>query len=288
MARATAYDGGVHKLLLAGSVLMVACDGTETPVVNGPHDLYQVTGEHIPVTSQQGLAYGFHDASFGDGKWPMNQLGTAFTLVAQHGLGDPQASTDDALAMHALALTLDVQRGAQVAGVTGYVGDAGAFDPTSAPRDPVVGTVDGDLVSAGPGDIDVSIAPFGTAVPITLHAARVQLIAGPDELQAIISGAVEPAFVNDQLVRSWKTLLDQLVARDCETRTPPGCDCANGSQGALALGLFDVDHDCVVDIDDILENPLVQSVTTPDVTIDGQQMLSFGFGVDAAFVRRVD
>jgi len=278
----------VHRLFAACCVLVAACDGTEAPVVSGPHDLYQVTVEHIPVTSQQSAAYGFHDAAWGDGKWAINQLGVAFMTASQQGLGDPQASTDDAIAMHQLELTLDVQRNPEVGGVTSYVGLASAFDPTSPLHDPLVGTADGELVSAGPGELDLAMAPFGTVLPFTLHEAHVELIAGPDDLQATISGAVEPAFVNEELIPSWKVVLDQLVARDCPTQTPPACGCATGSRGLYVINLFDLDHDCVVEVDDLLQNSFLQSATQPDVTFEGEPAVSFGFAVDAAFVRRVD
>jgi hypothetical protein len=202
--------------------------------------------------------------------------------------GDPQASTDEALTMHHLEVTLDVQRHAAVAGVASYVGIAIAYDPTSPLHDPLVGTADGDLVSAGPGDLELAMAPFGTALPFTLHAAHVELIAGADEMQAIISGTVAPAFVDNDLMPSWKTQLDGIVARDCTTRTPPGCGCVPGSPGQSALALFDSTHDCVVDVADLLASSLVQSATQPDVMRNGQQFLSFGFAMDGAFVRRVD
>ena len=52
------------------------------------------------------------------------------------------------------------------------------------------------------------------------------------------------------------------------------------------VSFFDTTPDCNVTVTELQNNSLIQSLFAPDVTVEGQQALSFGFAftaVDATF-----
>ncbi len=58
------------------------------------------------------------------------------------------------------------------------------------------------------------------------------------------------------------------------------------STGRSYLTLFDKSpKDCVISLDEIRNSTLIQSLLMPDVTVEGQNALSFGFGVTAVRLR---
>lgn len=274
------------KKLLVGVAIVVA--GCADPVsVSGPHRLYQVSGEQIPTTSDQAKAYAIEsDGVLLDG------LGRAFAELTTQGFADPQAATDQVLMASHLGFTIDVQQpgGDQSptpAAVNTYAGSAIAFDPSSPTQPALEGTADHALVHAGPGDLMVVLAPFGTPLEVPLHDARVQLIAGPEQLQAIITGGVARGTIDDVLIPSWVPVLGEVVARDCTAPTTATCGCATDSPGANAVQNFDANHDCTITADELVHSYWVQTFTTFEETIDGVQLLAFGFALDATFVRTV-
>ncbi len=53
--------------------------------------------------------------------------------------------------------------------------------------------------------------------------------------------------------------------------------CASGSTGKTILNLFDTTpKNCMVTVDEIKNNTLIQSLLAPDVKIDGKDALSLG------------
>jgi hypothetical protein len=270
----------VSKLLAGVAIVAAGC--ADPDVVSGPHRLYQVTGEHLPTTEDDARAYGMND-----------QLGLAFALIVDQGLGDPQGATDRAFMANQVHVVVDVQQPETdakptPAAVNTYAGGAHGYDPTSPVQPPLTGTANGSLVSAGPGALAVTVAPFGMPLPITLHGATIELIAGPDELQAVVAGGVDEPTIKNVLAPSWALALAPIVARDCSAlTTPPTCGCVTKSPGGDAIAVLDANHDCVLTADELLQNPLVVSATSADLTIDGQPVVSFAFSLDATFVRSV-
>jgi hypothetical protein len=269
----------VSKLLTGVAIMAAGC--TDPVPVSGPHRVYQVNAEHVPTTKDDAAAYGAHD-----------QLGQALAYVVDQGLGDPQGATDKAFMANQLQLTVDLQQPdtdatSKPAAVNTYVGGAQAFDPSSPTQPPLTGTANGSLINAGPGDLPVVIAIFGMPLTITLHGATIQLIAGPSELQAVVNGGVDQPTIANVIVPSWALALAPIVARDCPNPHPPDCGCVDHSPGGDAILVMDANRDCMLTADEIAASSIVQSLAGSDLKVDGQPVVSFGFGLDATYARTV-
>jgi hypothetical protein len=76
------------------------------------------------------------------------------------------------------------------------------------------------------------------------------------------------------------------MSQDCANRSaPPRCGCALTPTYNLDLWLYAFDtspQDCIITTTEILQDSTTNSLTTPDVTIAGERVLSFGFGFTAA------
>jgi hypothetical protein len=267
----------VRRLL---PILLVA--GCASDPLTGPHDLYRLTGEQMPKSSQASVAYGIDV----DGTGKSNSLGELFQLMVQEDLGNPQAGTNQVFTMQPPALVIDVQHSAQndVVGVNAFAGDVAAYDPSSPPQPPLVAVSAYPTVTVAGGDLPAVIAPFGVAIPLVMHDAHVTLTAGPDFVDGIVSGAIDTAIVTDQLAPQWQPIVQALVARDCTRRN---CGCEPGTPGETAEFYFDTNKDCTISVDEILSSTIVHDLLTA-VTADGRPIFTFGFGVSAAFVRTVD
>jgi hypothetical protein len=262
-------------LLLAGVLGLVACDEAGP---YGHHTLYRLTAEHAPASAELAGAYGL-DLN-GDSTHD-NQLGSALGIMMYYGLGDVQNATDQAVAAHTVELVVDVQydgRGDSV--VNTFVGSADAYDPTAPMQTPIEGTNDGPYVKASGSDMPIVIAPFGVATPVVLHDAHVELFAGPASLTAIIGGGLDPEFATGTLMMQWRDVVQAIVDRDC-SRMAPDCNCLTGTPGETAISYFDPDRDCTITLDELANGYIVPGVLDPDMKVDGEPMLSFGFGIDA-------
>jgi len=67
--------------------------------------------------------------------------------------------------------------------------------------------------------------------------------------------------------------------------SPPNCGCTADGTGKKVLDLFDgglagTQKDCMVSVEEIKGNSLIQSLLAPDVTIDGKMALSLGIKVE--------
>jgi len=165
------------------------------------------------------------------------------------------------------------------------------FGVAATPRDtPLAGAIASGQLTAGPGhlsiDIPIAISP---PTPITLIGARVA--ASPNGLgimTGVIDGGVTVSDVNTKIYPALQGSINVQIGLDCPTPTsPPGCGCGNGTLGMTYVGLFDTNHDCTVSVDEIKNNSLIQSLFAPDVMLEGQSALSFGFGftaVEATYV----
>jgi hypothetical protein len=126
---------------------------------------------------------------------------------------------------------------------------------------------------------------FGSPpVVIELIGARVKLemVASTGIAQSVIAGAITQAELDAKVYPGIHQGVTAAVAADCTTTTPPDCGCAASSTGRTMINLFDTNpKNCVISIDEIKNNTLIQSLFAPDVTIGGQQALSFGVAVTA-------
>src|SRR5262245_30539585 len=136
----------------------------------------------------------------------------------------------------------------------------------------------------GPGTATIELAIFSDddPIPVQLIGARfVGTAAGSGITDAKLAGAITFEGINDGLIPALGNQLRASIATDCPTAVPPDCTCAAGSPGETAIATFDDDHDCAVTDNELRMNTLVQALFMTDVTIDGIDGLSFGFGVTA-------
>lgn len=164
------------------------------------------------------------------------------------------------------------------------------LSPDSPDDAAVGGTIVGGTFNGGPGAVSLLISlGGGNPVPLTLIGARIKASGmdadGIDDL--IIGGALTEEDLNTQVLPAIVSELGPSIAMDCPTTTPPDCGCMSGSTGATVLGLFDGiltsprTPDCMVTVEEVKANTLIQSLLAPDVTIDGKAALSLGVKLQA-------
>jgi hypothetical protein len=237
-----------------------------------------------------------------------NQLGMVLGTLSSQGF-DVQGATDAAVSMGQILLLAEANVGTPTAATfTLYTGanpvpapcngatdtvcrrhlaGTGSFDlaAASAHDTPLTGTLMNGTLTAGPGSLHVPLVIFGSApVTVELIGARVkiEMVAGTGFAQSVIAGAVTQAELDAKVYPGIHQGATAAVAADCTTTTPPDCGCAVGSTGRTFIQLFDTNpKNCVISIDEIKNNTLIQSLFAPDVTIGGQQALSLGFAATA-------
>jgi hypothetical protein len=239
-----------------------------------------------------------------------NQLSTVFAALITQGF-DVQAATDAAISRGSILMLGEAALGAgSPAGATFtmYAGAdpqpppcAGATDlvcrrhltgagmfglaAASAHDPPIAGTIANGTLVAGPGHLQVSVVfPGGAPVLLELIGARVRLqpVTAASLGPSVIAGAITVAQRDSKIYPAIQQTASALVAADCPIKTPPDCGCAVGSLGRTYLNLFDTaPKDCMITVQEISESPLIKSLFAPDVTVEGQAAISFGFGVTA-------
>jgi len=170
-----------------------------------------------------------------------------------------------------------------------------AIDPSTPDDAPLVGTVSDNALEVGPGAMSLEFVN-GDSPPIRfdLLGARAHVaLDGSGEM--LLAGGLSMSQVDDELGPLIQQVAAQIVERDCcGTPTSPyptcdgikGCGCRDGSQGKEIIGLFDLNHDCMLTAMEVLDSSIAQSLLAPDITVDGQDLLSVGvqtFLVGATF-----
>ena len=149
----------------------------------------------------------------------------------------------------------------------------------------VTGKIVGGTFNGGPGNIALKIAIGGPqGVQLDLIGARAKATGMSDTgIDSVtVAGALSQEALNTQVLPAIHMQLGPLITKDCPTTTGD-CGCpAGNSTGKTILGLFDNNpKNCVVTLDEIKGNSLLQSLLAPDVTIDGTMALSLGLKVKA-------
>jgi len=263
--------------------------------------------QQLPKSNPEAIMYGL---DLNGDQVVDNQLGAVFAAFTAQGL-DMQAASDTAIARGTILMLAEASVGGAVANAatfTMYTGanaqppacsgptdtvcrrhlqGTGSFDlaATSAHDPPLAGSIANQTLIAGPGHLQVSLAFLGgTPRPLELIGARVRLqpVAANSLGQSVLAGAVPMAQIDTQIYPAIQQSASAQVAIDCTNMTPPACGCTAGSKGATYLSLFDTTpKDCKITIDEVSNNTLLKSLFAPDVTIEGQQALSLGFGITA-------
>jgi hypothetical protein len=264
--------------------LLLILVGGCTEHVSGPHYGFRVTDEVVPSTALAAELVGLDI----DGQPGVdNRLGDVFAFL-NSGLvrvENVQVNTEQAFAMKLLVATLDIETASPdfVAAPVGIRQFAAAPDevdleaPTPAQ---LIGTIDDSgIATAGPGELDAVIAPFGTPLVVHLSAARARLSIRDGRVTGSVGGALLAAEV-ENITAAWQQSLVPILAADC-VPSSSSCTCTHDSPAETLDIEFDADHDCAITIDEITTNPQYRSATAPDLHLDGHPAVSFGYALGA-------
>lgn len=164
-----------------------------------------------------------------------------------------------------------------------HLDGSGTFEISpSAPRDqPLLGSIAGGTLDAGPGNLSMN-AVLTTPLTVDLIGARVHVTSISEVgLTGTIGGAITQSDLTTKIIPAWVSDWNAQLAADCGT-TPPNCGCTPSSSGESLQALFDdAPNDCVISVAEVQGNSLLQSLLSPDVTIDGVNALSFSFDFTA-------
>jgi hypothetical protein len=276
-------------------------DGGVIPVL--PPNRYVIGTQIIPLNNAQATQLGL-DLD-GDAQVD-NQLGMVMATFTSQGLisnNDPVRKGETITLINLGAGDLSNTTPATFATFTGTnpqppacngVGDTicgnhlqgtGSFDisPDSPLSAPLVGAIAGGMMTAGPGALSMEFVLHGP-VALDLIGARVRIASVSQDglTSGVIAGGVRGADVDAKLIPAWAQIFEAKSNLDCPGNTPPACGCTSGSEGETILGLFDsAPQDCAIDVNEVRNNSLIQSLISPDLTIDGQPALSLGIGFTA-------
>jgi hypothetical protein len=280
----------------------------------GPHYGYVVNQIEIPTTNEQVRQLGL-DLD-GDGVVD-NRLGTMMAALGGQGL-DLQRLNNAALARGDLLLLLELQTpsfsDASGAALWTRLGHqplpAPCIDPedftscgqhltggasfqiaADSPDDAfVLGKLTGGTFAGGPGKLMLRLLlASGAPITVNLVSARASIGALSESSleKVILAGALTQTEIDTNVIPALQTRYAQLVAQDCVPASgPPECGCDAGSMGETVIGLFDTSpKDCTITYQEIRNNTLIQNLLSPDITIDGQPLVSVGVGASAVEAR---
>ena len=297
---------------------LCSCGTEELLPIRGEHESYVVSRERVPLTNTQARELGL-DLNGDDAI--DNQLGMVLSTLAAQNFLQSQIRTDGVIDRGGLIQLIDFQRpteadGDAAAGFSLHVGKDPAPAACTDANDVVcrrhldgsaVITLDrasdqpplyclrGDNGYECRGDrLPMLLGILGTPLQveaigfapteIELRGARVVFDdVGDGTLRGRIAGGVTEADLYGKLVPEFLQLIEADVRHDClALDNPPTCGCVQDSAGKTYLAFFDTaTKDCSVSFDELRYNSLIVSLFTPDVRIDGMDVLSLGVGFEA-------
>jgi hypothetical protein len=245
----------------------------------------------------------------GDGKGD-NQLGLAIATLLGQGFSGYQALVDVAVGNGTIMMLAEANVAGSVATFTMFTGTnarptpclgsgggncrrhlagTGIFDITtdSARDEPLVGSLVDGTLEAGPGRLRVLVVLMtGVPVELDLRGARVKLqMASPTGFAPSLIGGAIPMTQFDRLYSALQHGAETSIAARCTNNIPPDCGCSPVGSDLMSrayLNLFDTaPKDCMVSFEELKNSTLLQSLFVPDVMIDGQPAMSFGFSATA-------
>ncbi|MDQ3365211.1 MAG: hypothetical protein M3680_07270 [Myxococcota bacterium] len=290
-----------------GCLLVAGCAEQPRPAVEGDHHQYVVAGLRVPRNNLEARA---SSLDLNDDEAVDNQLGMVFGILEQRGLGvsgTAQAAVIRGKAIMLVALQTTSFSEARSSGLVTYLGTnpdpAACTDPSElatcgrhlmtratydvspdSASDLARGRFDGGTFRARAGTMPIAIA-IDAEVPlrIDLHAARVQLQnMSPDGGTAILAGGITATDLRTVVIPEAARQMSRIIAAECSGQPagPSPCGCGPDSRARDLEELFDTNRDCVIEEAELRDNALVESLTASDLRIDGQELLSFGVGVE--------
>ncbi len=267
-----AADGGGE----APDAMPVGCDGAGVTTRQLVIDAIDT-----PTNASEATAGGL-DID-GDARVDNTLFSALVALVQAEPAFDVQPTVDAILADGALLQLLQADLGPGCATTTLYAGE-----DRDLPVDPtdnfsgdesfrIVGNARGrmdggradDAVLAGTGGTaELRLPLFAGAAPIELPlvGAKIRYVVTDDgAIEGVIAGAIRSDVVDGVVVPSFALSLQEVVARDCGG-TAPTC-CEPSSSGHTMLGVFDDDGDCLIAIEEVASDPLIEALFSPDLDL---------------------
>jgi hypothetical protein len=307
----------IWRSLLPILSLTAACGGgggddVEPP--SGEHFFYVADTVQVPTNNTEAATIGLHVA--GDGNDVQNSLGMVLATLTSMGF-DIQGTIDETIAEGGIILLYDIQTPDFVASKgSGFKVDLGVApspEPCTDPADPstcgqhltgngqfdiddsspdnapLEGRIAGGTFTAGPGDLTLQIALGGGPISLDLIGAKIKATGVSDTgvEQVILGGAVSEEVLQTKVIPSIQEQLVPLLLDSCGPeagRVAPLCGC-NTSTGQTVIRIFDKtpagNGDCKISVEELQNNQLIQSLLSPDVTINGVAALSIGISTTA-------
>jgi hypothetical protein len=271
--------------------------GACEPIVRGPIDpagqvhRFVIDSVHLATDATDSYTLGFNldgDPHCGRNNAIGEVLQTLFYWLDTDGNTILAELIADGRILHLLELQATSLDDADGASLRVYVG----IDTDGDPTDNFSGTetfgIDATVateamagaVRAGTLDAAVGVVPLQIALPgvdepfvLSLGTAIAELAVDPDGQRAYgrIGGSLTTQQVHDELLPIVWMALAQIVEADC-----PGGTCAPGSRGEAIIYLEDCSEgsatcDGYLALDEFRDNPLVQSLISPDVDLFDEQ-----------------
>jgi hypothetical protein len=149
----------------------------------------------------------------------------------------------------------------------------------------VAGKIVGGTFNGGPGDIRLEIAlggPDGIALDLIGARAKASGLSEGGMESVIVAGAITKSDLDTKVIPAIHAQITPIITDDCPMPGASDCGCMAGSTGRTILNLFDtMPKNCMVTIEEIVNNTLIQSLLAPDVKIDGMDALSLGIKAQA-------
>jgi len=296
-------------------------DGDGTIDESGANHTYVVSAINLPENGTEAMQLGLDiDGKANDGV--DNQLGSVIGSIGALAPDlDLQASLDESVDNGELALLVNVKAtdlvnangvGLWVYLATDQITPAPCTDPanpatcrkhlegtgmfsvdSAGPQDAkLAGRIMAGKFTGGPGNVTLRIALAGTPIELPLQKARAEISMVSDNgwpaMGSKIGGAVAQTDINTKVIPAIGNTVRSSYEEGCPvpqggTRTPPACNCADGSTGKTMQTLFDKSpKDCEITDAEVMS--VVGGFLTPDIDLDGDgtnDALSLGLGVTA-------
>jgi len=197
-------------------------------------------------------------------------------IMTQSFTGDPGVSVSIFRGTYTGEYTADILSG------------SGTF--TWDPEEPNVGTLCGriygaGITQAGPGDITLSLpVNENMQLSLVLHHARLEGITSADGwTDMVLSGAVLPEDLKDTIIPNYVDNVNADIAAD-----PAGSqfildtfDNRCSTELAACVANPDCASDGVITETELRCNSIINTILTPDITVEGVQYVSFGIRLQA-------
>lgn len=276
---------------------MLACSSSSSPSADGGTAKAWTYPEHQFVINTLTLPTGPNEYTYDfnhDGHTPQNKIGALLAGFSSQFPPDrqPQVALEQTMKKGDIILLFAIYAKAMQdsapSNIWAFLGEGldltdgpqpgGTFsvDTSHSPTNAYFGgTIASSKASFGGDDaslmLNLPILP-GTNVNVTLRAVRTTFTVGSDgnSMQSgIVTGAIDQQELTENVLPEAARLLDAEVAT-CTARRDGGtvtadCGCPDGVK--ILVTLFDTDHNCVITESEVTNNPIVQSVLTPDVKL---------------------